>query len=340
MTLPVEQWGRRLGETLWDALGAGDFDAARRLALEGDGQTRDLAREYTFMIRGLAITVEVMLPLLRETAARRASGEDGATTALGELVHRFRADLARQHGLASTEKGALDREIAAAGRVLADSRSRCEHEQARLADAVVDAIERRDAARARMLMQAREADSYLPYHDLLLRFMARGFAWVLEWFGPDELLRFHLATAERQRAGFEKWERMPAADFARITAFLLKQHMGNVTVAEDAEKFTIEQTPCGSGGRLRLAGDYEGAHALPFVENPGPLTFGGRRLPVYCSHCAIWNGAATLRWFGRAQWVFDHPSREDGSCTLHIYKTPGYTPRDYVARVAVPEGAR
>jgi hypothetical protein len=170
--------------------------------------------------------------------------------------------------------------------------------------------------------------------------MAEVFGWVLERFGPDGLLRFHRASAEGQRAGFEKWERMGPAEFARASAFLLKQHMGNVEVREDDEKFTIEQAPCGSGGRLRLAGVYAGPAALPLVEERGPLTAGQASLPVYCSHCPVWNGLAPLEWFGRPHWVFDRPARPDGSCTLHIYKRRAGAPAAYAAALGVAGGSR
>jgi hypothetical protein len=178
--------------------------------------------------------------------------------------------------------------------------------------------------------------------------MAESFAYVLREFGADGLLRFQRSTAQGQRDGFERWERMSAPDFARATAFLLKQHMGQVEVREDDEKFTIVQAPCGSGGRLRLAGAYEGPDALPFVEREGAsaphprdaLTHGERRFPVYCSHCPVWNGVAPVEWFGRPHWVFDNPSREDGSCTLHIYKAHDGAPRAYLARLGIRQAAR
>ena len=166
--------------------------------------------------------------------------------------------------------------------------------------------------------------------------MADVFGYVLREFGPAELLRFHRETAEGQRPGFEKWEQMSAADFARASAFLLKQHMGQVEVREDAEKFTIEQAPCGSGGRLRLAGAYAGRDALAYVEEPGPLTLGQARFPVYCSHCPVWNGVAPVEWFGRPHWVFDEPARPDGSCTLHVYKRRDGAPAAYLARLSSP----
>lgn len=309
------QWGRRLSDAVRAALRSGDFEVARKLALEGDGQTRGLEKEYTFMIRGLGITIRVLLALLEERATRADSGA---------LVDRFGADL-KGFGAAGDTK-----DVAA---LLEALEQRFVAEQSRLAREVVQAIDARDAPRALDLLEAKEQQHYVPLHDRLVRFMAESFAWVYQSFGAQELLRFHMATAERQRAGFDKWEGMPAADFAATTAFLLKQHMGRVEVREDDEKFTIEQTPCGSGGRLRLAGAYAGKEALPFVEGAGALTFGEASLPVYCTHCPVWNGVAPLQWYGRAHWVFENAARADGGCTLHIYKRHDATPADYVRRL-------
>jgi hypothetical protein len=330
MDVPCESWGRRLGDTVRDALRQGRFGDARRLAVDGDGQSRSLATEYAYMMRGLSITIALLLRLLGESATRACAPQ--ATHALEALVFGLRCGLEQ---LRHEPQTALEAELRLAAQAVAANRDRFEREQHARADTVIEAIERRDASRALALLQARD-DAYLTLHDALVRFMADAFGWTLEHLGADGLLALHLETAEGQRAGFEKWERMLAAEFARTSAFLLKQHMGKVEVAEDDERFTIVQRPCGSGGRLIRAGAYAGADALPFVETPGPLTFGRPRLPVYCSHCAIWNGAATLRWFGRAQWVFDDPARGDGGCTLHVYKRHDATPPDYAARVGLP----
>jgi hypothetical protein len=344
---PIETWGQRLSDTLRAALAAGDFALAKRLAEVGDGQTRNLAKEYTFMFRGLGITIRVLLRLLGETAARDGATEPAAAaTDLAALLRRFRHDLAGSDRLSGSAIAATEPPLALADEIvrtveaLDASEAQFEMDQARRADEIVRAIEMADRAQALRLVDAKEQEAYLPRHDRLIRFMADSFAWVLRHYGPDELLHFHLAAAEAQRSGFEKWENMSAAEFAWTSAFLLKQHMGQVTVREEDERYTIEQRPCGSGGRLRLSGAYAGADALPFVESPGPLTFGEARLPVYCSHCAIWNGVATLHWFGRAHWVFENASRPNGACTLHIYKRRDGTPPDYVRRLGMaPNGS-
>ena len=347
MAVPIGEWGRRLSEVLRLALESNDLVLARRLALDGDGQARSLAKEYTFMYRGLGVTIRVLLPLLRETAMRAAASSGGADSAseAASLIYRFRNGIIEAMRrvwsdlvCASESQGSLEEEIERTARALEAGEARFEQEQARLADEVVGAIGARDVLGALALLNRKEQDQYLPLHDRLVGFMAESFGWVLRRFGAEELLRFHLATAEGQRPGFEKWEKMPAEEFAWTSAFLLKQHMGQVTVREDEVKFTIDQTPCGSGGHLRLAGAYIGPDALPFVESPGPLTFGQPRLPVYCSHCAVWNGVATLRWFGRAHWVFENAARADGGCRLHIYKKREDAPAEYAQQLTLAAG--
>jgi hypothetical protein len=346
VAVPVAEWGRRLTDAVRAALAAADIGQARRLVLEGDGQARSLAREYTLMYRGLGITIRVMLPLLREAAGRLSDLQrDRGLAEIVTLLREFRRDMsaltAQAYGPANPEPtrdepaddAGLDSALDRTKRLLDSTEAAFDHGQRRAAEEIVRALDAGDVADARRLVDAKERVQYLPLHDRLVRFMAESFAWVLRRCGAAGLLRFHLATAQGQRRGFEKWDRMPAEDFAWNTTFLLKQHMGAVLVREDAEKFTIEQTPCGSGGRLRLLGAYEGPSALPFVEEAGPLTFGGRRLPVYCSHCPIWNGVAPIRWFGRPHWVFQDPSRPDGSCTLHVYKRRDGAPRPYAERL-------
>jgi hypothetical protein len=327
-------WATRLSDRMRAALAGGDVAAAQQLALHGDGQTRDLAREYAFMIHGLGFTLQILLRLLLETAARGPAAEADLATLLTRLLQALRdgaEDNAPSPAAGTSPTLLADACIGA----LKARQQRFTLDQARRADEVVQALAQGQAEPAIALLDAKD-QAYLALHDPMVRFMADSFAWVFRHFGEKALLDFHLAGAEAQRAGFEKWEQMPAAEFAATTAFLLKQHMGRLEVREDERRFTIQQSLCGSGGRLRLGGAYDGPQALPFVEGPDPLTFGEARMPVYCTHCAIWNGTATLRWFGRAQWVFEQPAREDGSCTLHIYKRREDIPADYARAVGLP----
>ncbi len=348
----LRQWSERLSDRIRAALDAGDRELARRLALEGDGEARTLAKEYTLMYKGLGITVRILLGLLGDLFGRGAAPPE-AERALTDLLARFRADMiaalrracpddadaaAVGEAAAAGVAGRLRMELDATAALLTEAQDLFTREQARIADQAVQAMEAGDAGRARALVDRKEREQYLPLHDRLVRLMAEVFGFVLARFGPAELQRFHRATAEGQRAGFAQWERLTPAEFARATAFLLKQHMGRLEIHEDGEKFTMVQTPCGSGGRLRLAGAYAGPGALPFVDGPGALTLGQARLPVYCSHCPIWNGVAAVEWFGHPQWVFEEAARPDGSCTIHIYKRPDRIPARHYRQLGLEGG--
>ena len=362
-------WGVRLADAMRAAIEAGDLATARRLARQGDGLARDLAREYTFMVHGLGITVRIVLGQLRDlqAAAPAEARHDAAASeaALVELLRRLltglRASVAarrtskRSRSEASEGSNAklptsqdpmsqdptpqmLSALAQACGDALADAQAECVRDQAQRADDVMNALVGSDARRACTALDDKDR-AYLALHDPLVRFMADGFAWVYHRGGAQALTEFHLATAQAQRAGFEKWEHLPTDEFAALTAFLLRQHIGRVSVEHSGGRFTIRQSPCGSGGRLVAAGAYAGPDALPSVDGPAPLTFGMPRMPVYCTHCAIWNGAATLRWFGRVHWVFEQPARADGGCTLHLFERREDTPADYLRCVSLPAAA-
>ena len=232
---PICEWGRRLSDALRAALDAGDLRAARRLALEGDGQARSLAKEYALMHRGLGITVRVLLGLLANTASAEVAA----------LIRRFRVDMARLMAPTGREEPAtayptdgFDEELRRAARCLEAGEEQFDQEQARLADEAVLAIEAGDVGRAHACLDLKEGGHYVPRHDRLIRFMAESFGWVLRRSGPTALLDLHVATAAGQRRGFERWEQMSPEEFAWTSAYLLKQHMGRLEVTEDAEKFT------------------------------------------------------------------------------------------------------
>jgi hypothetical protein len=335
MAIDRSEWGVRLSDRVRAALSAGDIEAARRLVAEGDGIARSLEKEYSFMAKGLGISIRALLDLVEE-AARRS--DDEGRRALSETLRRFCGDLAKL--APGDENGGAEKTetwFAQTRRRLAAAEMHFDREHGSLARRILEALDRRDAAAARELVDRKELSEFVPLHDRLVRFMAEVWAWVLEHLGAEELRRFHLAAAEAQRRGFEGWERLSAEGFARATAFLIRQHMGDTTILEDDEKFRFVLSPCGSGGRLRLGGAYEGPGALPHVEDPSALTFGKPRLPVYCSHCPMWNSMASAAWFGHPQWVYDDPSRTDGSCTMSIYKRPENIPGEYLRRLGLPD---
>jgi len=140
-------------------------------------------------------------------------------------------------------------------------------------------------------------------------------------------------TGEMQKKGFIAWENMPVEDFVRVTAHLLKTHMGKMKVLEDDEKFTFIHDPCGSGGRLMRERAYDAPKDYYKVKKAQPQSFSKQNFPCYCSHCAVWNNIQAIEWFGHPQWVHEAPNSPDAPCIFYIYKDPKKIPEKYFKQV-------
>jgi hypothetical protein len=210
-------------------------------------------------------------------------------------------------------------------------------EQESIAQQIAGAVRAGDAVRARALLDTRDRQHQV-IHDQFIAIKAGFYSYAGTVFGDRRLEEILRHTGERQRQGFERWEQMPVEDFVRASAHLLKTHMGNVTVTEDAEKFTIVQDPCGSGGRLMREGAYDGKAGLCKVGAAQPMTFGKSDFPSYCAHCAVWNNIQCIEWFGHPQWSIDHPATPADPCRIHIYKDPKRIPDRYYEQVGKQRG--
>ncbi|MFI5394305.1 MAG: hypothetical protein ACHQ9S_02120 [Candidatus Binatia bacterium] len=208
-------------------------------------------------------------------------------------------------------------------------------EQEGIAARISAAVEAGDRARARALLRERDRQHQI-IHDLFIDTKAGFYSYIGKVFGDQRLQEILRHTGERQRSGFERWERMSAEEFVRASVHLLKTHMGNVSVTEDDEKFTITQDPCGSGGRLMREGAYEGEDGLYRLRTAQPITFGKPDFPSYCAHCAVWNNIQCIEWFGHPQWCIDHPATPADPCRIHIYKEGRRIPDHYRTQVGKP----
>ena len=77
MTMRIDrsEWGIRLSDRVRAALSAGHIEVARRLVAEGDGMAKSLEKEYSLMVKGLGITIRILLDLVEEAAGRLANDE-------------------------------------------------------------------------------------------------------------------------------------------------------------------------------------------------------------------------------------------------------------------------
>jgi hypothetical protein len=205
-------------------------------------------------------------------------------------------------------------------------------EQAALAARIATAVEEGRDDDARALLRERDRQHQI-LHDQLIDITAGLCRYAGTVFGDQRLEGMFRHSGERQRQGFEKWESLLTEDFVRASVHLLRSHMGNVTVVEDDEKFTITQDPCGTGGRLMREGAYERPDGPYTITTPQAMTFGKPNFPSYCAHCAVWNNILCIEWFGHPQWTIDHPATPNDPCRIHIYKSAKRIPERYYEQV-------
>ena len=111
----VHAWGTRLSGQMRAALVGRRRYCGRQLALHGDGQTRDLAREYAFMIHGLGFTLQILLRLLLEVAAG-GQAQDGVAVHAASAAEADLAALLTRAATSPWQTGAERQRAVARGR--------------------------------------------------------------------------------------------------------------------------------------------------------------------------------------------------------------------------------
>lgn len=320
MTLPLEQWSTSLRDRIIDAIDLRDASAAIALARHGDGRARDLATEYQLMFRGLGITVRL---LASELARRRLMTLEEQCELWSAFFDQFVWESRTawvDAGPSPVLTGAPFAPARDVDTFLSWAEQSFKVDQAARAAQVCERIEAGDLNAVPALMESKTSASYRPMHDLLVDQMAQVFGRVVHLGGTRGLGDFLMCVAESRRPGVDDWERGGSRGVAEAFTGLLTQHLSDYAVTETDEAYVIEQQLCGSGGRLIRDGAYEGASALPIISGPSELTGDQGALPVYCTHCPVWNTLAPERWYGHPHVLLDDPARADGSCRLLIPK--------------------
>jgi hypothetical protein len=111
----------------------------------------------------------------------------------------------------------------------------------------------------------------------------------------------------------------------RITRFvwLLHGHFTELTVTEDDARFVIVQDPCGTCTRQTRDGRYGPPMNLAVIDEPHPVTWGGRPTTAYRSHIPIWHVSMPGEAIGRP-WPVNQCPRglDDAPCSILLYKDP------------------
>ncbi|MFH1775176.1 MAG: hypothetical protein ABH839_00755 [Chloroflexota bacterium] len=202
--------------------------------------------------------------------------------------------------------------------------------QGKLAGNIRQAIESKDFERAKRLLDEK-GKQYLAIHDAYVEILARLFGAIDDAFGDRALEGAHRYWAERIKKWYDKREAMSAEEQVIYCAFMFNEHLSEqVTIEEDAEKYTVTLDGCGSGGRLLRKGFYDRSPgSLNKISRPQAMTAGSKDFPIYCTHCQVLFGAFPLDNYGNPLWIIRTPQRPEEPCRILIYKDREKIPQEY-----------
>jgi hypothetical protein len=201
-------------------------------------------------------------------------------------------------------------------------------------DLVIEAIDNNDPESAKKLTRRMYAE-FQSMHDLYLHWITATLTHIGEKYGDKALY-------DALKQGCQPWIGPFAKGYvgkdikqqARMLFMGLRGHLQPLKITEDDEKFTVLMTPCGSGGRLVINGDYESCGYLK-IKKPQLMTFNRPDFPVYCCHelfmvlCAVEENVPPF--------AVCEPSENIGKepCRLLLYKRTEDIPEKIFAEAGV-----
>ncbi len=298
------EWALQVYETL--SAQVGDQEAA---SVHGEAEHR-LQERLALLSETQEATHAITLFLSAVVAARESSGtdfrsakKDGGPTALSEIFDSLET-----------------------------------HQQATLG-----AIRSKDADEAKKLLTAYWSFARA-VHDCFVTWIDTIGVATLDLQGQikvEELIRKSFASC----SFFEPlWSigLLPPEDIATFLAAHIRAHFsgdnrgGGIEVIEDADKFRLIFSPCGSGGALRQRNAItNSAKHLPKAS--GATWIRASEVSPYCIHCAF-NEVESIRRFGYPKLVTNYDPDPARPCGWTIYKRKAAVPDHVYERLGISRG--
>jgi hypothetical protein len=205
----------------------------------------------------------------------------------------------------------------------------------------MEALDRGDIEHARALCEEMKHE-WRYVHDLMVEGIAGLITFVQDRLGDEGVA--DAWTFSQNRGWNRDVKKIAAAERRQIVYALAATwrahscsgtgpHPGAFTITEDAEKFTFEMNPCGSGQRLVRRGRYEGADAFGVTRAGHDWSYGRAGFPLYCTHCSFMNELLPIRWIGYPIYPSDPPDDYGRDpCTWYWYKDPADIPERHWRR--------
>lgn len=211
---------------------------------------------------------------------------------------------------------------------------------------VEEAIRESNAASVRRLLDVHLGEARL-LHDVL-----SDWAWALltviaRAWGESVLGEVLRVTEEPWvTARYENIRDLNVEDALRLTVEGMRGHLsgrerrGEISVAEESDRFILSFDACGTGGRMRRGDPLVGSGSRldpPYnflnIEGAYEWTWNRRGVCAYCAHCAMVNQILPIDKLGRPMRVTLYPENPDQPCRWVIYKDPTACPDDAFTQV-------
>jgi len=189
-------------------------------------------------------------------------------------------------------------------------------------------------------------------HEMLVAWIQDLLTFVAATWGEESVLDSILETHQSIWGDrYARWDQMTPHEKLALTVegmrgghFSGARRRGDMTLADDGDRFRIVMDPCGSGGVLRRGDPETGRGPYPIPEEgvnaePHPWTWHKTGIHWYCSHCAI-----SMEWLpgrvrGRPLRPLDHVMAPAAPCTWYIYKDEAQTRAYHYPRTGLPTPA-
>ncbi len=109
--------------------------------------------------------------------------------------------------------------------------------------------------------------------------------------------------------------------------------LGDITVVDEEDRYSIILDPCGTGGRMRRNGRTEPPYNYGSTRKAYPWSWGKAGVPYYCTHCCVFSEILPIEWVGYPARIHEPPEKNSDPCRLYIYKKPELIPEKYFTRL-------
>lgn len=202
----------------------------------------------------------------------------------------------------------------------------------------------RDAAKSLAQYSAVEGKSL---HDLLCDWLWDLFTQIANRHGEEEMHAIMRKSQEgwMMRRTWKAFLKMPVERRVQLTAEIMRAHrsgakqLGELTVTETEDRYSIYMDPCGSGGRMRRGDPVDGTpsrlgapYGFGTTSKAYDWSWGKENVPYYCLHCCL-NELLPMEWGGHPLWVTGYDRDASKPCVWHFFKTAEAIPEEYYTRV-------